>query len=281
LKQPTKSISRRQFLTRTASLGAAAMLPSLSVAQDRRVERIGLQLYTLRQEMAQDFEGTLGRVAELGFKEMEFAGYFGRSASQVKSVLDRNGLTSPAAHIQLTAVRSNLEQEIEFAAELGQTYIVVPSLPGDERSLDDYRRHAETLNSAGEACRRAGLKMGYHNHAFEFEQTGGQVHFDLLLNETQPELVDIELDLFWITVAGFDPLPYFDNHAGRFTMLHVKDMDTHGRMADVGRGTLDFAGIFAHADTAGFKHYFVEHDNPGNGMASIANSIYTVRNLRF
>ena len=268
-------------MIQTASLGAAAMLPSLSFAQDRRVERVGLQLYTLRQEMAQDFEGTLARVAELGYKEMEFAGYFGRSARDVKRVLDRNGLTSPAAHIQLAAVRSNLEREIEFAAELGQTYIVVPSLPGDERSLDDYQRHAETLNSAGEACQRAGLKMGYHNHAFEFERTGGQVHFDVLLNETQPELVDIELDLFWIAVAGFDPLSYFANHPGRFTMLHVKDRDTHGRMADVGQGTINFAEIFSHVETAGFKHYFVEHDNPGNGLASVANSIYTVRNLRF
>jgi len=257
------------------------MLPSLSFAQDRRVERVGLQLYTLRQEMAQDFEGTLARVAELGFKEMEFAGYFNHSASEVKKILDRNGLTSPAAHIQLAAVRSDLEKEIEFAAKLGQTNIVVPSLPGDERSLDDYKRHAETLNNAGEVCRRVGLKMGYHNHNYEFEQTGGQVHFDVLLNETQPELVDFELDLFWITVAGSDPLSYFTDHPGRFTMLHVKDLDTHGRMADVGRGTIDFAGIFAHAETAGFEHYFVEHDNPGNGLASVANSIYTIRNLRF
>ena len=265
----------------TATLGAAAMFPALSHSQDRRVERIGLQLYTLRTEMARDFEGTLARVAELGFKEVEFAGYFGRSARDVKRVLDRNGLTSPAAHIQLAAVRANLEREIEYAAELGQSYIVVPSLPGDERSLDDYQRHAETLNSAGEACRRAGLKMGYHNHNYEFEQTGGQVHFDVMLNETQTDLVDFELDLFWIAVAGFDPRSYFANHPGRFTMLHVKDRDTHGRMADVGRGTLDFAGIFSHVETAGFKHYFVEHDNPGNGLASIANSIYTVKNLRF
>ncbi|MBT8147233.1 MAG: sugar phosphate isomerase/epimerase, partial [Gammaproteobacteria bacterium] len=111
--------------------------------------------------------------------------------------------------------------------------------------------------------------------------TGGQVHYDLLLNETDADLVDFELDLFWITVAGFDPLSYFSNHPGRFTMLHVKDRDTHGRMADVGLGTIDFPGIFSHAETAGFKHYFVEHDNPGNGLASVANSIYTVRNLRF
>jgi sugar phosphate isomerase/epimerase len=276
-----RSASRRRFIHQTAALGAAALIPPLTQAQDRRVERVGLQLYTLRREMAENFDATLARVADLGFKEMEFAGYFGRSATDVRRVLERNGLTSPAAHIQLTAVRSNLQGEIDYAAELGQTYIVIPSLPGDERSLDDYKRHAQTLNSAGEAARRAGLKMGYHNHDFEFAQTGGQTHYDVLLNETDPELVDFEMDLFWINVAGSDPLAYFASHPGRFTMLHVKDRDTHGRMADVGLGTIDFAGLFSNVDTAGFRHYFVEHDNPGDGLASVANSIYTVRNLRF
>lgn len=276
-----RSASRRRFIHQTAALGAAALIPPLTQAQDRRVERVGLQLYTLRREMAENFEATLARVADLGFKEMEFAGYFGRSASDVRRVLERNGLTSPAAHIQLTAVRSNLQGEIDYAAELGQTYIVIPSLPDDERSLDDYKRHAQTLNSAGEAARQAGLKMGYHNHDFEFARTGGQTHYDVLLNETDPELVDFEMDLFWINVAGSDPLAYFASHPGRFTMLHVKDRDTHGRMADVGLGTIDFAGLFSNVDTAGFRHYFVEHDNPGDGLASVANSIYTVRNLRF
>lgn len=275
------ALKKRRFLQQSATLAAAALLPPVALSQNRRVERIGLQLYTLRQDMARDFEGTLARVAELGFKEMEFAGYFGRSASDVRTILERHGLASPAAHIQLTAIRENLEREIDYAAELGQSYIVVPSLPGNERSLDDYRRHAETLNSAGEACRRSGLKMGYHNHNFEFESTGGQVPYDLLLNNTDPGLVDFELDLFWITVAGADPLTYFAGHPGRFTMLHVKDLDTHGRMADVGRGTIDFAGLFSHASEAGFKHYFVEHDNPGDGIASVASSIYTLRNLRF
>lgn len=275
------ALKRRRFLQQTATLATASLLPPVAMSQNRRVERIGLQLYTLRREMARDFEGTLARVADLGFKEMEFAGYFGRSASDVRTILERYGLTSPAAHIQLTAVRENLEREIDYAAELGQSYIVVPSLPENERSLDDYRRHAETLNNAGEACRRAGLKMGYHNHNFEFESTGNQVPYDLLLNDTDPGLVDFELDLFWITVAGADPLTYFTDHSGRFTMLHVKDLDTHGRMADVGRGTIDFTGLFSHASVAGFKHYFVEHDNPGDGIASIASSIYTIRNLRF
>lgn len=277
----TLTTNRRQFLRNTAVVAGGFAIPSITLGQSRRVSNAGLQLYTLRNEMAQDFEGTLAKVAELGYKEMEFAGYFNRSARDVRRVLDANGLSSPAAHIQLAAVRADLQREIDFAAELGQQYIVVPFLTPNERTYDHYQRLVETLNSAGEACQRAGLKMGYHNHDFEFLQTNGVIPFDYILEETDPDLVDIELDLYWVTNAKVDPLPYFQNHAGRFSMLHVKDMDEHGRMTDVGLGTIDFAGIFSHADQAGFKHYFVEHDNPGNGIASIANSIYTVRNLRF
>lgn len=274
--------SRRNFLQRSATLGLAATLPwSASFAQTRKVERIGLQLYTLRNEMSEDFAGTLARVAELGYKEMEFAGYMGHSAAEVRSMLDANGLTSPAAHIQLQAIRDNLDGEIETAVTLGQKYIVVPIVPANERTIDDYHRHAEALNRAGEACQAAGLKMGYHNHSFEFEIVQGQRPYDILVEETDPALVAMELDLFWIINAGIDPVEYINKYPGRFPMLHVKDMDTLGRMTDVGKGTIKFAELFSRVDTGGFEHYFIEHDNPGNGILSIAYSIYTVRNLRF
>lgn len=283
MDQQKIKIPRRKFLKSTAALGAAAITPwSLSSsAQSRKVERIGLQLYTLRNEMSEDFAGTLARVAELGFKEMEFAGYMGNSAADVRSMLDANGLTSPAAHIQLLAIRDNLEREIETAQTIGQKYIVVPILPPNERTIADYHRHAEALNRAGEACKAAGLKMGYHNHDFEFATVQGQRPYDILVEETDPDLVAMELDLFWITKAGVDPAEYINKYPGRFAMLHVKDMDTLGRMADVGKGTIKFAELFSRVDTGGFEHYFVEHDNPGNGLVSIAYSIYTVRNLRF
>ena len=253
-----------------------------SLDKARRVERPGLQLYTLRGAMVDDFEGTLARVAEMGYREMEFAGYFGRDAGMVREALERNGLSSPAAHLGLNAVRENLAAEIDFAAELGQRFLVVPYLPEDERGLDDYRRLAETLNRAGEQCRAAGLKMGYHNHDFEFAPTGGRIPYDLLLEETDPELVDMELDLYWIAAAGHDTLAYFDAHPGRFTMLHVKDRAADGAIADVGAGGIDFAALFAHGETAGIAHYFVEHDNPGgDGFGSVARSLEHLRGLRF
>ena len=287
MNQQRQKNPRRNFLKTAAALGAVAIAPwSLSSAQTRKVANVGLQLYTLRNAMSQDFAGTLARVAGLGFKEMEFAGYMGNSASEVRGMLDANGLTSPASHIQLQAIRDNLEGEIEFAQTLGQKYIVVPVVAANERTIADYHRHAETLNRAGEVCKAAGLKMGYHNHDFEFAIVDGQGPnekrpYDILMDETDPELVTMELDLFWITKAGVDPLEYINRYPGRFTMLHVKDMDANGRMTDVGRGTINFPEIFSHIETGGFEHYFIEHDNPGNGLVSIAHSIYTVRNLRF
>ena len=273
--------NRRHFLQRGLMLSASCGLSPLLAAQTRRVKRIGLQLYTLREELSRDFDGTLSRVAALGFREMEFAGYFERNAAEVRKALDDNGLNSPAAHIQMAAVRSDLQREIDFAAEVGQRYIVVPIIADSERSTDDYKRHAETLNHAGEMTRAAGIKMAYHNHGFEFERTGNRAHYDILLEETEPDLVDFELDLYWIANAGVDPMTYLVNHPGRFSMLHVKDRDQFGRMTSVGSGTINFAKIFAQADTAGFQHFFIEHDNPGDGFASIASSIYTLRNLQF
>lgn len=262
-------------------MAASVTLPLSVFAQVRRVENVGLQLYTLRDELSQDFEGTLARVAQLGYKEMEFAGYYGRSASEVRRTLDQNGMTSPAAHIQLQALRDDLEGEVERAAILGQKYIVVPILPESQRTIAEYQRTADYLNRAGEVCKQVGIKMAYHNHNFEFEVTDGLIPYDILLDETEADLVDMELDLYWIRNAGVDPIPYFENHSGRFSMLHVKDMDEFGRMAPVGSGEINFAEIFSYADTAGFKHFFVEHDRPGNGLASVAMSIYTVRNIVF
>jgi len=275
--------TRRDFLKKIAVSSAIAANP-FSAAQPllRRVEDIGIQLYSLRNEMAEDFEGTLEQLAEIGYTEMEFAGYHGKSAAEVRRILDGFGLTSPAAHIQLDAIRTNLEREIEIAATLGQQYIVVPIVPENERSLDDYQRHAETLNIAGEKTREAGITMAYHNHDFEFDtQEEGRIGYDILTNETEPELVVFEMDLFWAEVAGYEASFYFLKHPGRFPMIQVKDRHYSGRMVDVGRGYIDFEDIFSYGRKGGFRHYFVEHDNPSDGINSMAYSYNTVRNLRF
>ena len=274
--------SRREFLRRASALGVSTIIPlETALAQSRKVDRVGLQLYTLRQEMAADFEGTLQKVAELGYKEMQFAGYYGRSPQQVSDLLGRLGMSSPAAHVGLNLIREDLGKQIDIALEIGQSYIVVPSVPQNERSLSDFEDHAKALNEAGEKCKEAGLNIAYHNHSFEFESQRGRTGYDQLLELTDPELVSFELDLYWAVNASINPISLFRDNPGRFPMVHVKDRNSAGEMTDVGRGEIDFAEIFSHSETAGIKHYFVEHDFPEDGLDSVAYSINSLSNIYF
>jgi sugar phosphate isomerase/epimerase len=277
-----QAITRRRFIKNLSIAGLAMATPlQFALAQSNRVNSIGLQLYSLRKEMAEDFAGTLAKLAQLGFKEMEFAGYFDKSASEVRTILDANGLTSPAAHIPLTDIANNLSQVIDTAATIGQKYIVLPFMVGADRDIDNYPRIAELLNRSGEAAKAAGLKMGYHNHDFEFDVLEGKRGYDILLAETDPDLVFFEMDLYWAATAGVDATEYFKSNPGRFPMLHVKDRAVDGKMADVGRGTINFAEIFALASVAGFEHYFIEHDNPSDGINSITYSYNSLNQIRF
>ena len=276
------TVSRRKILRRLASAGIVMATPWQSAsAQARQISSVGLQLYSLRAEMAADFEGTLEALAEIGFKEMEFAGYFDKTPSQVRRLLDANGLSSPAAHIPLEAIRNNLSEVIDTAAAIGQKYIVLPYMVGADRDYDNYARIAESLNRAVQTSKAAGLKMGYHNHDFEFDKHDDHMGYDVLLDQTDDDLVFFEMDLYWAATAGIDARDYFRKYPGRFTMLHVKDQAADGNMADVGRGVIDFADIFSMADIAGFEHYFIEHDNPSDGINSIIYSYNTVNQLRY
>ncbi len=247
-----------------------------------------MQLYTVRADMAKDFEGTLARVAGLGFREVEFAGYFERTPQAVRAVLDRNGLTSPATHVDLASLTTRLPQVIEASQAIGHTFIVMPWLDDAARKEPDiWKRVAETLNRAGEATRRAGIKMAYHNHHFEFVpvSAGGKMPLDLLLESCDPQLVAFELDLAWITAAGQDPLAYFQKYPGRFPMVHVKGLRKRPAqgastpidqimpdIVDVGGDSIDWARIFARSGEAGIQHYFVEHDQPASAFDSLRTS---------
>ena len=276
------SQSRRQFLKKSSVASLMVFLPTAAIqAQGRKVNRIGLQLYSLRNEMASDFDGTLQKVADLGYTEMQFAGYHGRSPEQVKKILDQLGLASPAAHVSLKLIKEDLDNQIDIAQKIGQKYLVVPSIPADERTLSHYEKHAETLNKAGEKCKDAGLTIAYHNHSFEFETQKNETGYDYLLSLTDTSLVSFELDLYWAINANVDPISIFKKNPGRFPMVHVKDRNTEGQMVDVGRGVIDFSEIFSHSETAGIQHYFVEHDYPDDGINSIAYSYETVSNINF
>jgi sugar phosphate isomerase/epimerase len=284
-------MDRREFVGRVAAAGGAALAaPAVSVwsagcAQSapaaNALSRIGVQLYTVRTEMEKDVEATLARVAAIGYQEVEFAGYFGRTPEQIKSTLAANGLSAPASHVSWESLENGWSRVLDEAARAGHTYVVVAWLPEDRRTLDDYRRWAGIFNEAGRAAQAAGLRYGYHNHDFEFTPTGDTLPYDVLLSETDPELVTLEMDLFWITKGGQDPLAYAERHPGRFQLVHVKDMDAQGTMVDVGAGRIDFAAIFARSPQAGIRHYFVEHDQPADPFASIEASYRHLRALEF
>jgi sugar phosphate isomerase/epimerase len=281
-------MNRRSFVkvTAGAALGGIFGLDrrawAADVAAGRSLDRIGVQLYTVRSLMEKDFAGTLKAVAEIGFEEVEFAGYFDHQPEEVKTILDRLGLAAPASHVSIDFLRRDLAGTIEQARAVGHDYLICPWLAPEERvSIESYKTVAGYFNEVGKACRDAGLRFGYHNHDFEFETIDGRLPFDVLLDETDPELVDYELDLFWITRGGEDPFRYFERYPGRFTLCHVKDMAENEQMVEVGSGRIDFKTIFARAEQAGLEHFFVEHDEPQDPLASIKASHDYLEALRF
>lgn len=288
-------MDRRVFLGRMA--GAMCVAPRVLFSdQPPPIGRIGVQLYTLRAEMAKDAEGTLARVAALGYREVEFAGYFDQTPQAVRMMLGRNGLTSPATHIDYASVTSRLPQVIEASQTIGHRFIVMPWLDESLRKQSDvWKRVAETLNRAGELTAKAGIRMTYHNHHFEFAPgAGGKLPFDELLEECDPKLVMFELDLAWMTAAGQDPLAYFGKYPGRFPLVHVKGLKKKPALgattpieqvlpdiADVGGDAIEWAKILPVAQKAGVHHFFVEHDQPASAFDSLKASFGYLQTLKF
>jgi sugar phosphate isomerase/epimerase len=239
----------------------------------------------VRKELEKDFANTLEKVAALGFLEVEFAGYFKHNPQEVKTLLDRYQLSAPSAHISTDALRGNLQEAIEAAQAIGHQYLVLGYVPAEERrSLDDYKKLVDLLNSAGERLKRVGIQFGYHNHDFEFAQTEGKLPYEMVLAGTDPQMVKMEMDLYWITKAGQDPLKYFSAYPGRFPLVHVKDMDGTPKhfFTEVGQGTIDFKKILAAAQKAGVKHYLVEQDEtPASPFSSIKLSMDYLKRLEF
>lgn len=241
--------------------------------------------------MKADLPGTLAQVAAVGYKEVEFAGYFGRSPAQIRDLLARNGLTSPSTHIPIEIMRTGWRKGLDDAREIGHQWVVIPWLSEQERGgVDSWKRLAAEFNTAGRVARDAGLRFAYHNHDFELHPVpgaagtaGSAVPLEILLSETDPALVDFEMDLYWVVKGGGDPLSYFARFGKRFPLLHVKDSagaPAH-QMTEVGRGSIDFPRIFAEGEKAGVRHYFVEHDSPADPMQSIRTSYNYMQSLEY
>ncbi|HET7553662.1 MAG TPA: sugar phosphate isomerase/epimerase [Gemmatimonadaceae bacterium] len=271
---PGASALRTLGGTQTAANGGSA-------GRSRTLDRIGIQLYTVRKLMARDAAGTLGKLAGIGYKEVELAGLYGKSVGEMRRLLDRNRLAAPSGHIGTAELRGDWERTLADAATLGHRYITCAWIDEADRTPYGYRKIAELFNRSAQAARKAGLQFCYHNHDFEFERMGETVPYDLLLADCDPDLVKMEMDIFWLVKGGRDPIEYFKWHPGRFPLVHVKDMDASGKMVDVGKGVIGFRGIFEHAAQAGIQHYFVEHDEPKDPIATAHASYDYLHTLEF
>jgi sugar phosphate isomerase/epimerase len=223
---------------------------------------IALQLYTLREQAAEDFVGTLRRVAEIGYAGVEFADYGGLSAPELKALLDELGLRAAGSHVALPLLENELDAVIDYSLTIENPYVVCPSIPSDRRGDEaSVQALAQSLNRIGAVCRVEGLRFCYHNHAFEFETFDGQSILDILYGDTDPELLEAEVDTYWVQFAGLDPANLIERYSDRVALVHLKDMDPQdGTFAEVGEGTLDWQAIFAASEAAGAEWYVVEQD---------------------
>ncbi|QNF33246.1 sugar phosphate isomerase/epimerase [Adhaeribacter swui] len=278
-------INRRNFLKQAGALtlGAAA-LPYLTHATVAKPKAAGIQLYTVRKELEASVPNTLKKLAALGYKELESArsakgNYYGYTPKDFKKLVHDLGMNLRSGHVHLD---KDWQKTVADAAETGQQYLVCSSLPSSGQTISNYQKVAEQFNKAGEECKKAGLVFGYHNHEYEFEKVEGKVLYDLLLAETDPNLVKWELDLGWVVASGFDPIDYFTRYPNRFPLWHLKDMKKEEPVStEFGKGNLNIARLFQNAEKSGLKYYFVEQEEyAGNPMDSVKHNIEYLNKLK-
>jgi sugar phosphate isomerase/epimerase len=301
-------MNRRTFLETATTVAVATLVANKLgwAAAEHKIDKLGVQLYTVRDAIAKDFDGSLAKVAAVGYKEVELAGfsfdngevrYFGKTPQELRAALDHHGLVAPSTHVNYKCLSSeNFPRVLEASKVLGHQYIVNPWIDEEVRKQPDgWKRVTETFNRVGEDSKKAGFQFGYHNHWFEFLPVDGMLPYDLLLKQCDPKLVKMEMDLCWITAAGADPVKYFNLYPGRFPLVHVKDLkkippiSTGGAqnfgdtvdLTEVGSGIIDWKRIFSHSEKAGIKLYIVEHDHPTAPFDSIKTSYEYLTKLRW
>jgi sugar phosphate isomerase/epimerase len=284
-----ESTSRRDFIKAASVLSLGSIL--LSNCAWGKEKGVGLQLYTIRDDINEDLVAALKQVADIGYTNLEEAGYnegkfYGIAPTKFKEMISDMNMRLIACHTPMSGIRQGWEKRLEDSIKAGCKYIVVSSLPGSERkALDNYKKAAEEFNKAGEISKKYGLQLAYHNHAFEFEELDGQIPYEVMLNETDQKLVTFELDLYWSVKAGFEPVDLIQRYPGRFELWHVKDMDnTQERyFTEVGSGIIDFKSIFNQKKRSGMKYYFVEQDICRNlkPMEAIAKSYQYLSKQRY
>ena len=278
-------ISRRQWMAGSAALATTlAACGPVARGAAAQPKPIGLQLFTVREIFSSDPMGTLEKVAAIGYREVEFGGggYERMDHAALRETMDRVGLVSPSVHIGYEALASDFDGSVRIAKTLGADTVILPWMAEEYRNAEAWQAVIANANRWAEQLKQAGLGFAYHNHDFEFTvKPGGRSLFDRLLAETDPELLKIELDLFWAVAAGEDPKAVIRRLPGRIYAYHVKDRTPDGKMTSVGTGTIDFADIFTLNDLAGVKHFYVENDqSPAPYLPDITTSFAALGRLR-
>lgn len=265
--------SRRTFLYRSLALSVGAATMPRSIWAAPAAANAGVQLYSFRKDMLADAAGTLKKIAALGIKQIESAGsdkgsYYGLAPAEMKKICSDLGMHLRSGHVHID---DKWEQTMQHAVAAGQEYLICSSIDFKGQTIDNYKRVAEVFNKAGAQCNKVGLKFGYHNHDTEFDKDGDTVLYDVLMENTDPKLVHMEMDLGWVVAAGHDPLGYFKRFPGRFPLWHLKDMDlTKKESTEFGKGGLNIKSMLQHAKDSGLKYFFIEQEeytsNPWDSM---------------
>lgn len=287
--------NRRTFLTQAGLISAGMMVAPKLVMAKAQSNVVGLQLWSMRDQLPHNVPTVIGKVAKAGYKEVETYGYnkkdgfWGLDAKAFSDLLKRNGMSTPSGHFEFdhffaTGQTDELESYIDAAHITGMEYIIVPHLDGNFiKTVDDFKRIADKLSTAAAICKKAGLKFGYHNHNFEWKKVDGTTFYDTILSHTDPNVVKMEMDLYWVVRTGQDPVAIIKAHPGRFFAFHIKDMDksNHELNTEIGSGTIDFKRIMSYAKLAGVKHFIVEQENYTNidPYVSITQSCNYVKNV--
>ena len=284
-------MDRRGFLTSLGLAAAASQLACASTARSaapaRRLRRVGIQLYTLRDDARRDLERTLGDIAAAGYNDVELLGSmnnFGMAPTRLRAILHRDGLRAPSTHVAGNAL-DDLDHQLADAATLGHQYLIVASLPvGEHPTLDDYKHWADRLNESGRLSLSHGVRIGFHNHAGDFKPIDGVVPYDVLMERTDPAIVRMQLDTGNLAMAGRDPLDYMKRFGSRYWLFHIKDVPRLGPTDDteLGKGIIDFKRLLASIDHIDDKILFVEQETyPGAPLDSARRDYQYLSSLTF
>lgn len=317
-------MKRRTFIRNTGLLSVTSLLPSYSIfAQNRRLKSIGVQLFSLPKLLAKDFDAGLQLIAELGYNEIQLfgpydfsaesnkkfwknlepllgftgSGFFGHSAKEVKTMLKNYDLKATAAHTDLDTLRTKMPELAKTGKEMGYKYVVLPAIPEEERTtLDDYKRLADDFNRIGKNAKEEGIRFAYHNHGYGLQEVDGQTPFQIILDNTDPDLVFFEMDIFWTIAGGADPIEYLEKYPNRFKLVHLKDMsqkvkfsgdggspqqwtELFPHMTNIGAGIIDFKDLIGASKAYGVKHFYVEQDLVENPEIALKKSIDYLKSI--